>query len=94
MTPHYFVQDYEVDYDGQAGEPVDSGGLSCFAMDASDVDWEIGGVWVGPPEDEVPTMPSPTTSLGVRRSKPQLTITVPSSEDLSLVQQVGGSSPC
>lgn len=83
-----------MDYDGPAGETVDPGGPACFAMDGSEGEWEVGGVWMGPQEEEVPAMPSPTTSLGVRRAKPQLTITVPSSEDLSHVQQVGGSSPC
>ena len=79
-----------MDYDGQAGETVDPGGSTCF--DGSEGEWEVGGVWVGPQEEEVPALPSPTTSLGVRRAKPQLTITVPSSEDLSHVQQVGSSS--
>ncbi|XP_045138539.1 uncharacterized protein LOC123520364 isoform X3 [Portunus trituberculatus] len=81
-------EDYEVDYDGQARETVDPGGPTCFATDGSEGEWEVGGVWVGPREEEVPALPSPTTSLGVRRAKPQLTITVPSSEDLSHVQQV------
>lgn len=78
-----------MDYDGHGGETVDPGGPASFGMDGSEGEWELGGVWVGPREEEVsPSLSSPTTSLGVRRAKPQLTITVPSSEDLSHMQQV------
>lgn len=81
-----------MDYDGQGGESVDPGALACYGMDGSEGEWEVGGVWVGPREEEIPPpLPNPPTSLGVRRSKPQLTITVPSSEDLSHMQQVGGA---
>lgn len=90
VSKHRFTeQDYDVDYDGHGGETVDPGGSACFGMDGSEGEWELGGVWIGPREEEVPpAMPSPTTSLGVRRAKPQLTITVPSSEDLSHMHQV------
>ncbi|CAL4136005.1 unnamed protein product, partial [Meganyctiphanes norvegica] len=69
-------EDYDVDYD--AVEPMDPGG------NVEDVDSDIGGVWIGPRDEDV--SPASTVSLGVRRAKPQLTITVPSSEDISMMQ--------
>ncbi|KAG7169287.1 hypothetical protein Hamer_G022249, partial [Homarus americanus] len=63
-------EDYEVDYEGVAGDVVVEAG--------SEGEWEAGGVWTGPRE-EGDSPVTATTSLGVRRAKPQLTITVPSS---------------
>nr|XP_045596433.1 uncharacterized protein LOC123757090 [Procambarus clarkii] len=82
-------EDYDVDYDGvpaEVGEVGVSGGV-----EGSEGEWETGGVWTGPretggvwtgPQEESPVTTT-VTSLGVRRAKPQLTITVPSSEDLT-----------
>lgn len=83
---HYFSfasQDYEVDYEGLVGEAVDPGGAVGLCLEGNEGEWETGGVWVGPREEE---SPATTSSLGARRAKPQLTITVPSSENLSLLQ--------
>lgn len=79
-----------MDDEGLVGEAVDPGGSAGLCLEVSEGEWETGGVWTGPREDDPPV---PATSLGVRRAKPQLTITVPSSENLSHMQVSLASPP-
>ncbi|XP_068202573.1 microtubule-associated protein futsch-like isoform X2 [Palaemon carinicauda] len=77
-------EDYDVDYEGVTSDVLDPTG----GMEGQDMDWETtGNVWIGPEQTQITS-----TNLGVRRSKPQLTITVPSSENLSLLQEAGKRS--
>ncbi|KAK7076937.1 hypothetical protein SK128_021468 [Halocaridina rubra] len=74
-------EEYEVDYDIPHNEGIDL----TAGPEPGDMDWETGtGQWTGA---EQHNLSATNNSLGVRRSKPQLTITVPSSEDLSLLQE-------
>ncbi|XP_064109139.1 LOW QUALITY PROTEIN: uncharacterized protein LOC135217304 [Macrobrachium nipponense] len=72
-------EEYDVDYEGVTSDVLEAPG----GMDGQEAAWDTpAGVWMGP---EPPHITS--GNLGARRAKPQLTITVPSSENLSLLQE-------